>query len=297
MKVTDRTALLGLPAIILVGLGIALAGSQGGATVSGLPLFGLLVGLVFLIQWLAFIPAYVLQTEKFVDITGSITYISVTVLAVLLSPVVDGRSLLLLAVVVIWAARLGTFLLRRVQKAGKDRRFDDIKPSFIRFLAFWTLQGLWVTFTGAAALAAITTNTRKPLGAFALVGVLVWAVGFVFEVMADTQKSRFRTNPENKGKFIQTGLWAWSRHPNYFGEITLWIGVAIIALPVLRGWQWVTMISPVFVTLLLTRLSGVPMLETRADEKWGDQEDYEAYKARTPVLIPRPPASTVKKGK
>jgi steroid 5-alpha reductase family enzyme len=145
-----------------------------------------------------------------------------------------------------------------------------------------------VTFTLAAALAAITTTARKELGLFALIGFLIWIFGFAIEVVADAQKSRFRADPMNKGKFIDTGLWARSRHPNYFGEIVLWIGVAVIALPILRGWQWVTLISPVFVTLLLTRISGVPMLEKRADEKWGGQEDYEAYKERTPVLIPRP---------
>ena len=291
MKKTDRNALIALPIVILVGLGIALAGSQGGATVAGIPIFALGVALAFLIQWLAFIPAYLLQSERFFDLTGSITYITVTLIAVLLSPVRDGRSILLLALVVVWAARLGTFLFRRIQKAGKDARFDEIKPSFIRFLNTWTIQGLWVTFTLAAALAAITTNTRRELGLFALVGFLVWVFGFALEVTADMQKSRFRADPGNKGKFIHTGLWAWSRHPNYFGEIVLWIGVAIIALPVLRGWQWVTLISPVFVTLLITRVSGVPMLEKRADEKWGGQADYEAYKERTPVLIPRPPRS------
>jgi steroid 5-alpha reductase family enzyme len=288
MKKTDRNALIALPIVILIGLGVALAGSQGGVSVFGVPLFAFSVGLAFLIQWLAFIPAYLLQTESFFDLTGSITYISVTIISVLLSPVVDGRSILLLALVVIWAARLGTFLFRRIHKAGKDARFDEIKPSFIRFLITWTLQGLWVTFTLAAALTSITTTTRKELGLFALIGFLIWVFGFAVEVAADSQKSLFRANPENKGKFIHTGLWAWCRHPNYFGEIVLWIGVAVIALPILRGWQWVTLISPVFVTLLLTRVSGVPMLEKRADEKWGGQEDYEAYKERTPVLITRP---------
>jgi steroid 5-alpha reductase family enzyme len=287
MKKADRNALLALPVVVLVGAGIAWAGSQGGATVAGIPVFALCVALAFLIQWLVFIPAYLLQSEKFFDLTGSITYILVTVIAVLLSPVVDGRSILLLGLVVIWAARLGTFLFRRVRRAGKDARFDELKTSFPRFLMTWTLQGLWVTLTLAAALAAITTTVRKDLGALALVGFVVWLVGIALEATADAQKSRFRADPENKGKFIQTGLWAWSRHPNYFGEIVLWIGVAIIALPVLRGWQYVTLISPVFVALLLTRVSGVPMLEKRADEKWGGQEDYEAYKQRTPVLIPR----------
>jgi steroid 5-alpha reductase family enzyme len=288
MKKADRNALIALPIVILIGLALAWAGSQGGAKVSGIPLFALSVGLAFLIQWLAFIPAYLRQTEKFFDLTGGLTYIAVTIIAVLLSPEVDGRSILLLALVVIWAARLGTFLFRRIHKAGKDARFDELKPSFFRFLITWTLQGLWVAFTLAAALAAITTTTRKELGLFALLGSLIWVFGFAFEVVADAQKSRFRADPENKGKFIHTGLWARSRHPNYFGEIVLWIGVAVIALPILRGWQWVTLISPVFVALLITRVSGLPMLEKRADEKWGGQEDYEAYKARTPVLIPRP---------
>jgi steroid 5-alpha reductase family enzyme len=287
MNKADRNALIAFPIVVLIGLGVALAGSQGGATVASVPIFALCVGLAFLIQWLVFIPSYLRQTEKYFDLTGGITYISVAVIAVLLSPVVDGRSILLLALVIIWAGRLGTFLFLRIRKAGKDERFDELKTSFFRFLNTWTIQGLWVTFTIAAALAAITTTTRRELGPFALIGFLVWTLGFTIEAVADAQKSRFRANPENRGRFIQTGLWARSRHPNYFGEIVIWIGVAIIALPVLRGWQYVTLISPVFVTLLLTRVSGLPMLEKRADEKWGGQEDYEAYKERTPVLIPR----------
>lgn len=255
--------------------------------VFGIPLFALLVGLTFLLQWLVFIPAYLLQTEKFFDLTGSITYITVIIIAVLFSSGVDVRSILLSVLVVIWAVRLGIFLSRRIKKAGKDDRFDEIKPSFIRFLNVWTIQGLWVTFTTATALVAITTTHRKELDLFAITGFLVWILGFAIEVVADSQKSRFSANPENKGKFIQTGLWSRSRHPNYFGEILLWIGIAIIALPVLQGWQWVALISPVFVTLLLTRVSGVPLLENKADKKWGGQEDYEAYKRRTPVLIPR----------
>ncbi len=254
---------------------------------AGFPLFGVSVGLAFLVQWLVFIPSYWFQTEKFFDLTGSLTYISVTILAVLFSPVIDNRSLLLAGLVVIWAIRLGSFLFRRIQKAGKDDRFDELKPSFFRFLNVWTIQGLWVTFTAAAALVAITTSVRKELDVFALVGFLLWAFGFAFEVIADSQKSRFSANPANKGKFIQTGLWSRSRHPNYFGEIILWVGIAIIALPVLQGWQWAAMISPLFVTLLLTRVSGIPLLEKKADTKWGGQEDYETYKKNTPVLIPR----------
>ncbi len=287
MKKTDRSSLVIFPILVVIGFLVALASSQGGALVAGIPVFGLSVGLAFLIQWLVFIPSYWYQTEKFFDLTGSLTYISITIMAVSVSPVIGGRSLLLASLVIIWAVRLGSFLFGRIQKAGKDDRFDELKPSFFRFLNVWTIQGLWVTFTAAAALVAITSSSRTELDVFAIVGFLVWVLGFAIEVIADSQKSRFSADPANKGKFIQTGLWSRSRHPNYFGEILLWVGIAIIALPVLQGWQWVAMISPLFVTLLLTRVSGVPLLEKKADTKWGGQEDYENYKKRTPVLIPR----------
>ena len=292
MDEQTRRALIALPLVLFVAAALALAGSQGGITVSGIPLFALCVALAFVIQWAAFIPAFVMQTERYYDLTGSSTYITVMTVAVMLSPATDARSILLLLIVVVWAVRLGTFLFGRIRATGSDERFDNIKPSFARFLLAWTLQGLWVSFSLAAALAAITSEIRQQPGLFAGIGMLVWLLGFGIEVVADWQKSRFRAAPANRGRFINIGLWSWSRHPNYFGEIVLWIGVAIIALPVLRGWQLVTLISPVFITVLLTRISGVPLLEARADKKWGGQADYESYKASTPVLIPRPPSAS-----
>lgn len=287
MKNANRKSILVFPLLILIGALVAAAGSQGGSRIAGIPVFALLVGLAFIIQWLVFIPAYLRQTEKFFDLTGSLTYITITITALLLSTAVDARAILVGTLVILWAVRLGAFLFRRIRKAGRDDRFDEIKPDFIRFLNVWTIQGLWVTFTAAAALVTITTTTRKELDILALVGLLLWLAGFTMEVTADIQKSRFNANPQNKGKFIHTGLWSRSRHPNYFGEIVLWLGIAVIALPVLHGWQWIALISPVFVTLLLTRVSGIPLLEKKADQKWGGQADYEAYKKSTPVLIPR----------
>lgn len=289
MNQEDKRGWIGVPIVILIAAALAWAGSRGSAEAFSFPIFAICVAIAFVIQWIAFIPAYLKQTEKFFDLTGSLTYITVILLAAILSPVRDARTWLLVGLVVIWAARLGSFLFMRIQKAGEDRRFRDIKPSFPRFWLTWSLQGLWVSFSLAAALVAITTTVRTDLGVFAIVGGLVWLFGFGIEVTADQQKSRFKADPANEGKFIRSGLWSWSRHPNYFGEIVLWIGVTIIALPVLRGWQWVALISPVFITLLLTRISGVPMLEEQADKKWGGQPDYEAYKAKTSVLIPLPP--------
>lgn len=281
--------IIGIILAILVGAGVALAGSQESVQLWGAPLFMLLIIGAYLVQWIVFIFAFLQKSEKFFDLTGSLTYIILATAAVLLIPKIDRRAVLLLVLVVIWATRLGTFLFGRVLKQGKDDRFDDIKVSFTSFLMTWTLQGLWVTFTAAAAFAAITTTNQRALGWPALIGLLIWAVGYFFELIADVQKSAFKANPDNKNAFINTGLWAWSRHPNYFGEIVLWLGVAIIALPVLRGWALVTLISPVWVIIQLTLISGVPMLEKKADKKWGGQPDYEAYKANTPVLIPRPP--------
>ncbi len=289
MNQAERTSIISLPVVILIAIGIAWAGSQGGHTAFGIPVFALAVALAFVINWLVFIPAYISQTEKYFDLTGSFTYISVVLVVFFLSPEMNWRSLLLTILVVIWAGRLGTFLFRRIHKAGKDDRFDEIKKSFPRFLLTWSLQGLWVTFTAAAAFAAISSTGNNDFGIFAIAGLLIWIFGFMFEVIADAQKSRFKADSENKDKFISSGLWAWSRHPNYFGEITLWIGVALIAFPVLQGWQYVTLISPVFVALLLIKISGIPMLEEKADKKWGGQEDYENYKKNTPALVPWPP--------
>jgi steroid 5-alpha reductase family enzyme len=287
MKKSDRNAFISFFIVVLVAIGVAIAGSQHGAIVFGLPLFMLSVALIFLVQWVVFIPSFINQTEKFYDLTGSLTYISITILAGIFSPRLDFRSVVLMLLVLIWAARLGTFLFRRIHKSGKDDRFDNIKTSFWSFLNAWTLQALWITLTVSAALITITSANKYPPDIFLYVGLIVWIFGFTIEAVADQQKNNFRANPENKGKFIQSGLWSKSRHPNYFGEITLWVGVLIIALPVLQGWQWISVISPVFVTLLLTRVSGIPMLEKKANAKWGGQDDYEAYKRQTPVLIPK----------
>lgn len=287
MTKSERKALITLPIVLIIGALLAAAGSSGGVTLGAIPVFALAVGMAIVIQWVAFIPSFMAQTEKYYDLTGMLSYVAITVMIILALPDIDARSLVLAAMVLIWTLRLGIFLFRRISRAGTDDRFDEIKPSFVRFLSTWTLQGLWVTFTAAAAWVAMSSEHRVALDGFALVGLLVWILGFCLEVVADHQKARFNGDPSKKGGFISAGLWSTSRHPNYFGEILLWIGVAIVAFPALEGWQLVVLISPVLVILLLTKVSGVPLLEKKADAKWGGQADYEAYKARTPVLIPR----------
>lgn len=289
MSGSDRAAALGVLASVIVGALLAAAGSTGSADLGGMPVFAIGAALAFGVNWLAFGPAFRAQTEKFYDLTGSLTYLSVVFLSLLLSDNIDARAIIAAVLVALWAGRLGSFLFRRIQKDGKDGRFDSIKPHFWRFLRAWSLQGLWVTATLAAALAIITSDERKSLGIVGIVGIAVWIIGFAIEVASDQQKSAFRADPTNEGRFITTGLWAWSRHPNYFGEITLWTGMAILALPILSGWRWAMLISPIFVFLLLTKISGVPMLEYRAKKRWGDEPEYQDYLAKTPVLMLRPP--------
>lgn len=275
--------------IVVVGALVAAAGSHNGAETGGVRVFLLCAIVAFALNWAVFVPSYVARTEHWFDLTGSITYLTLVVLGLALGGDVDTRSLIIGVLVATWALRLGSFLFLRIRADGSDGRFDKIKVNWARFLMTWTLQGLWVLLTLACGLAAMTAAETEPIGVLAFVGIALWVVGFAIEAVADAQKRRFRADPANEGRFITTGLWAWSRHPNYFGEITLWVGIALIALPALSGWQYATLISPVFVYLLLTRISGLPMLESRAKRRWGDEPEFQAYKRNTPVLVPRPP--------
>lgn len=274
--------------ILLIGGGIAWAGSQGGATAGGWPVFALCAGISFALNGLVFIHALRARTERFFDLTGSLTYLTLLTAALLLSGNMGTRDFLLAGMVGFWAIRLGSFLFARVRRDGSDGRFDRVKSRPAQFFMWWMLQGLWVLLTAACALAAISSKTSPPLGLAAAVGFGIWLFGQLIEIVSDQQKKTFRELPENQDRFISSGLWAWSRHPNYLGEIILWLGVAIVALPALSGWQWATLISPVFVFVLLTRVSGIPLLEARAARRWGDQREFQEYLERTPILFPHP---------
>ena len=273
-------------AAVAVAGGVAAAGSHGGVSVGGAPVFALCVALAFVMQWVAFVPAWYRRTERWFDLVGSATFLTLMLAALAARGGADPRALLLAAMVGAWALRLGAFLFARIRRQGFDRRFAEIKHDAARFFLTWTLQGLWVSLTLACALAAVTAPAPAPLG-WPAAGVALWVAGFGLEVVADAQKRRFRARPENADRFIVTGLWARCRHPNYLGEIALWTGVALAALPALDGWRYVTLVSPVFVWLLLTRISGIPLLEAQAERKWGGDPAYRAYKARTPRLVPR----------
>ncbi len=283
---------LGIAGALIAGALMAAAGGSRGVEVGGLPAFAVLIAAAFAVQWIAFVPAWFLQTERFFDLTGSVTFLVLTMGALLIRGGFDPRSLAIAAAITVWALRLGPFLFLRVRRDGEDRRFRQIKPNFPAFLMTWTLQGLWVSLTAAAALAALLASESTPPDWTLAAGLALWTLGFAVEVTADAQKTRFRAAPENRDRYITSGLWAWSRHPNYLGEIVLWVGIAVIAAPALEAWQLATLVSPVFVWLLLTRISGVRMLEARANRRWRDDPGYRDYVRRTNTLLPLPPRRT-----
>jgi steroid 5-alpha reductase family enzyme len=273
--------------ITAVVFAVAWMGDQTGSSLYGLPLMTAMALGIFAVQWVGLIHARLFETEHYFDLVGSLTYITVIGFAVQQAAEIGLRQQIIAGVVVVWAARLGPFLFRRIQKAGEDRRFRKIKLSTPRFLLTWTLQGTWVFLTAGAALAAIMTPNTASLGTVFYLGAAMWVLGFAIEVIADTQKSAFKADPANENKFITTGIWARAQHPNYFGEILLWAGVAVMALPSLTGSAMIFLISPVFVAVLLTRISGVPLLRKTAGARWEDDPEYQAYLKNTPLIIPR----------
>ena len=297
-----KISILGSAISITLGFLVAYIVGQNSEDFFGFPLLIFCFLYSYIVHWLFFIHAYIFQTEHYFDATGSFTYISLSIILILNSLFSSGYeglnpyTYLIGAMVILWSLRLGMFLFKRVKDVGQDIRFIEMKKDFFWFFMTWTLSGLWVFLTYVAGLSAMTSvnlieNMSSYHFAFMLIGFFFWVLGFVIEILADNQKKIFRKNPENKGKFIRSGLWAWSRHPNYFGEIILWLGIAIIALPSMEGGEFLGLISPLFVYVLLTKISGIPMLEKSSDNKWGLDDDYIKYKNTTPILFLKKPNS------
>ncbi len=247
--------------------------------------FDFLLLLSVFIQILFFIPSYLLKTERLYDLVGSSTYIVVTTIAYLSVPNKSVTDTILFLFISIWGIRLGTYLFRRILRDNDDVRFEKAKKNFFWFLQYWIGQALWVSITSCAAVIAILKTEINSINNILILGVLIWVLGFTLEVIADLQKSKFKKNQNTNKTFISTGLWSKSRHPNYFGEITLWVGIYIISFSSFSDIEFITVISPIFVYILLTRMSGINMLEKIADERYGHLPEYIIYKEETPILF------------
>ena len=269
---------------------LSFAFSYGIAHLTGSVIVKNAVLLAYVIHWIAYIPAYMFQTEKFYDLTGSVTYLSVVwfvFLSTYKSISLNFGNLILVLLISIWTIRLGLFLFMRIHKAGEDKRFRTIKTSASQFFMTFTLSGLWVTLCSMCALVAISSPEGLVMNALTYVGIILFIIGFGIEIVADNQKTAFRSIESNKDSFITSGLWSKSRHPNYFGEVLLWFAIAVISFSSLEGLQLITLISPVFTYILLVYVSGVRMLEDMNDKKWADNEEYKSYKKDTPMLFPK----------
>jgi steroid 5-alpha reductase family enzyme len=241
---------------------------------------------IFLIHLLIFVPSYYFQSEKFFDLTGTISYVLSVLFIFFKSNTVESinlGSLVLSTFIIIWSLRLGTFLFLRIKKAGKDRRFNEIKKSFSWFFMTFSLSGMWVTICSICALTGIANGII--ISGTTIIGIIIFIIGFTIEIIADSQKTKFRANDDNKDKFISSGLWKYSRHPNYLGEIILWLGISLISFSSLEGFQYITLISPIFTYLLLVNVSGINLLEKSGKKKWGHLESYKKYLKETPRLF------------
>ncbi|MCO5598402.1 hypothetical protein L7F22_052497 [Adiantum nelumboides] len=237
-----------------------------------------------------FIIAAGCKFDKVTDFAGSTNFVILALLTAILHNTWYFRQIVLTALVVIWGSRLALFLLFRILQWGEDRRFDDKRDNLLKFAAFWIIQAVWV-WTVSLPVTIVNASDRNPdIQAADIVGWVLWFLGALIEAVADQQKLAFKNNATNKGKWCDAGLWGFTRHPNYFGEILLWWGIFIAATPVLNGGQWAAIVGPIFITIVLLFLSGIPLLEASADKRYGGMAEYRRYKKRTSPLIPLPPS-------
>lgn len=246
-------------------------------------LFSLAISLI--INLVIFLPAYFFRTDKLTDISYALTFAVIAIFYFLTNEMTLPKAVLLLMILV-WGGRLGGYLLIRIRKIGRDTRFDGMRESFIRFGRFWLLQAVSVWAIMLSSILFFSNSTF--LNVLSFLGFSIWAAGFLLEAFADFQKFNFLNDSNNKDKWIESGLWKYSRHPNYLGEIMVWAGIYFFVAPSLFGIELlIGFISPLFVTILLIFVSGIPILEKKSDKKWGDNKNYQDYKKRVGVLIPK----------
>lgn len=243
--------------------------------------------LIIFLNILGFCWGFFRQSDKLTDLIYSLSFFVVT--AITFSYVQDFSfpKILLASMVCLWAVRLGTYLFQRIHKIKKDARFDNMRPNFIRLLGFWILQTVSICIIVSPVILFLGNDVSPSLSTFQIIGFVLWFTGFVVETMADYQKFTFKNNAKNEGKFMQSGLWQYSRHPNYLGEIFCWWGVFLFTSSSLVGWQWLGILSPIWIMVLLLFVSGIPLLEKSADVRYGHLDEYQTYKAKTGILLPR----------
>lgn len=232
----------------------------------------------FTIQIIFFLIAFSFKTDKFTDFAYSITFMIITIY-LLISNQITLLKIIISTLIILWAIRLLTYLVIRIKNIKKDKRFDKMRNSFIKFGSFWFLQAITVWIILLPSIYLLSKNAITKINLISIIGIIIWLIGFLFETIADYQKYIFKKT--NKG-IIKNGLWKYSRHPNYFGEILVWIGIFTITIPYQNNFSYLTIISPIFIIFLLVFVSGIPLLE----KKQVNNPEYQKYKSKTSMLIP-----------
>ena len=245
--------------------------------------------LSFALQAVLFLFAVLLVTDKVTDLAYSLAFIVLCLIFFFTGGGPLAPRLLLTTLVVAWGLRLGSYLFIRILKTGRDARFDGIRERPSKFAVFWAMQALtvWIVMLPVTVFLSMQEVPRSsPLY---WIGALVWLCGIVIETLADGQKYRFRLDPANRGRWIDGGLWRYSRHPNFFGESLCWWGVFLATVPAWSGALWLTAAGPAAITLLLLFATGVPTVERSSDAKYGNDPGYQKYKRTTSLFVPLPP--------
>ncbi len=236
--------------------------------------------IITLVNVIAYLWAYKKQSDHLTDISYSLSFIALVVSLVLIRGHTSWQHLLLTGMVVMWGLRLGGFLFYRINKMGKDDRFDSFRGSWVGFLKFFLLQSISIWIIALPAIIFIQVPDLK----VSMAGLGIWLIGFIIETVADTQKFLFKE--KHPDRYMDSGIYSIIRHPNYLGEILCWLGIWIYVVPSIIGWQWLSMISPIWIVFLLVKISGIPLLEKKGKRKYGGDPAYIHYMNDTHKLIP-----------
>lgn len=246
-----------------------------------------LIAVLFVYMSLWFLVSFLKKRNDVADVAWGLGFVLMTWTSYFLSGDSGVRGILVGILVSVWGLRLAWHIHARNKGKAEDYRYlawrkEWGKWFYLRsYFQVYLLQGLFL-FLIVLPVLLINKSTGTALGLLDIVGVVVWLLGFYFEAVGDAQLARFIKDPANKGKLMQSGLWAYTRHPNYFGEVTQWWGIWIIALSVSGG--WLAIIGPITITFLILKVSGIPMLERKMEEN----PDFAEYKRKTSVFIPLP---------
>jgi len=255
-------------------------------SINEIPIVYLFTSSILILNSTFFLHSYIYKTDIFFDLVGSLSFLSIGLISLLLIPNIDANQILVFFLLLFWSLRLGPFLFIRRLGANNDERLEEFFKSPLSLYFLWSMNSLWVFFTSLSMIIIFSSPNENEFGLIQWLGLIVWVTGYVIEVISDSQKTKF--NKFNKGKFINIGLWKYIRHPNYLGEIIIWVGIFIISLNYIHSLtSFLSILSPIFVFLLLRFITGVPQLEARGKEKWGHLDEYNSYKEKTGLLFPK----------